>query len=154
MMNSTKTIRRKIVTDYDDTKRMSLEKSCPDPNCLGFLEPDRISVSPFPYVHADVNLVCDHCATKYTFGIPAHHASGMTLYIYQNSGIPETLDHVPDEPPVCPFHEREMKLTKIFGNRAGKKHSWSYQYKCPECYLVKHLEKDGEELAPKDLENN
>lgn len=139
------------MTDYDDTTHLEVPKTCFE--CGTRFEVGHVSVSPFPYVHVDLNLRCPKCDMKFTFGIPAHHASGMTLYIYQSQGILKTLNHVPRSAPLCPFHDRFMKLTKIFGDRAGKKHDWRYQYKCPECYLVLHKDKDGSVLAPKDLKD-
>lgn len=105
---------------------------------------ERVIVSTWPYVHADIRLVCVNCDFKALFGIPEDPVVGMELIIWDDEPEKVLAKAREGETPLCPFHLKPMEITKIWGNRVRSDGKLRVQYKCPEWFLTFHKEVDRE----------
>jgi len=108
------------------------------PFCKIPLLPKRAIVSIWPYIHGDLELWCVDCGFTALFGIPADPVVGMELIILDS--VPETVLERANrvKRPVCPFHMKHMRLTKIFGNYIRDDDKIRLQWKCPKWFLTEH----------------
>jgi hypothetical protein len=134
-----KKVRLKRLKGFRDGYQVKFEPGalrCPTCNKLLLL--DYVIVSSWPYIHGDYCLICLLCGEKYLFGIPEDPVVGMELIIW-DSHPDKALKRARQEPiPVCPFHIKKMKLTKIFGDYIRSDGKLRLQWKCAEWFLTDH----------------
>lgn len=108
------------------------------PACKQVLLFKRTIVSSWPYIHADIELYCVNCGFTALFGIPEDPVVGMELVIWDTEPELVLKRAREEERPICPFHFRKMRLTKIFGDFIITDGTMRLQYKCPEWFLTHH----------------
>lgn len=108
------------------------------PACKTPLLLDYVIVSSWPYIHGDYCLTCVRCGFKALFGIPEDPVVGMELVIWDSHPQKVLQRALKEKTPVCPFHLKEMKLTKIFGDYIRSDNTIRLQWKCPEWFLTDH----------------
>ena len=134
-----KKVRLKRLKGFRDGYQVKFELGalrCPACNKLLLL--DYVIVSSWPYIHGDYCLLCVGCGFKALFGIPEDPVVGMELIIWDRNPD-KALKRAQKEPlPICPFHLKPMKLTKIFGDYIRSDGKLRLQWKCPEWFLTEH----------------
>lgn len=113
---------------------VELEPICP--NCDGLrLGTEKVILSDWPYLHADVQRSCRDCEWKGIHGIPMDHDDGTELLLYDvdTEKADQVLRRV--EFPECDWHGETMEPSKIM--MVGNGDVPFVQFKCPECYLVR-----------------
>ena len=147
-----KKVRLKRLKGFRDGYHITFEAGslmCPMCKLIGTKTPlllDYVIVSSWPYIHSDYSLMCLRCGFKALFGIPEDPVVGMELIIWDSK--PEEVLKVAckEKRPLCPFHQKRMKLTKIFGDYIRDDDQIRIQWKCSEWFLTEHrnVPKNGE----------
>ena len=108
------------------------------PACETPLLLDYVIVSSYPYIHTDYSLICLRCGYKALFGIAEDPILGMELIIWDRDP-PHVLSRaLKEETPICPFHLKKMRMTKIFGDYIRSDGTIRIQWKCSKWFLTEH----------------
>ena len=118
------------------------------PACKTPLLLDYIIVSSWPYIHGDYSLKCLRCGFQALFGIPEDPVVGMELIVWDSDPQTVLTLALQEESPICPFHYKKMKLTKIFGDYIRDDDKIRVQWKCAEWFLTEHKD------VPRNAESN
>jgi len=93
----------------------------------------------WPYAHCDFQLECPKCLWQGTFGVAVNPLFGMELIIWDTQPQKVLEQALQIEAPVCPFHNKRMVLTKVWGNKVMDPPTYMrVQWKCPEWFLTAH----------------
>lgn len=105
-----------------------------------FMTPYALIISKFPYIHGDLACRCLRCGKMVQFGVPEDKNSGLSLIIWDTNPKRALKEALKAKPPICPFHNTPMILTKIFGDKVGylTYKEMKIQFKCPTCFLTAH----------------
>ena len=135
-----KAVRMKRLKGFKDGYHITFEQGalrcplCKTPMFLNY-----IIVSSWPYIHGDYCLNCLRCGFKALFGVPEDPVVGMELIIWDSKPIEVLAIAEGLERPICPFHLKKMKVTKIFGDYIRDDDQIRVQWKCSEWFLTEHL---------------
>ena len=131
-------VRLERLKHFRDGYQVKFDRVLLCPACKSPLLLKYVIVSSWPYIHGDYCLNCLKCGFEALFGIPEDPVVGMELIIW-DSEPSKVLKQARKEPiPVCPFHLKKMKLTKIFGDYIHSDDKIRLQWKCPEWFLTEH----------------
>lgn len=132
--------RKKRLKGFKDGYAIEFHHALRCPACRTPLLPTKLIVSSFPYLHADYFLTCLRCGYKAVFGVPEDPVIGMELIIWDTEPHKILKRALKEETPLCPFHNKKMRLTKIFGDLINTKEDViRIQWKCPEWFLTNHI---------------
>jgi len=93
----------------------------------------------WPYAHCDFQLACPKCLWEGTFGVATNPLFGLELIIWDSQPLIVLEEALKHETPVCPFHNKKMQLTKIWGDKVMEPPTiLRLQWKCPEWFLTAH----------------
>lgn len=109
------------------------------PTCGRKLGVKSVIQDSWPYQHTDLALSCELCGDKFVFGVPSTPLFGMETIIWDTE--PDVVYQLAKkvDAPVCPFHNRKMVITKIWGDKVMVNPDFiRVQWKCPEWFLTRH----------------
>lgn len=112
-----------------------------------------VVITDFPYVHADLKLACTYCDFEMLYGVPLDELAGMTLQIFDTQPLSRNYEGIKKlETPECPVHKKRMVMTKIFGDLVLDDGCFRVQFKCPKCFLTKHIDGRFDEKAKRKID--
>ena len=122
---------------YEENVVVGWSKPLTCSTCGEQLNPAVLRVETFPYIHADLKMVCT-CGEEYLIGIPHRRDSGLSLHVYDSNPAEAVTYQQNLTPRICRFGHGAMNMTKIFGDWVLGEEQVEYQWKCSTCFLTRH----------------
>lgn len=119
--------------------RINFRGTAQCPVCNTQLRLKWLLVDAWPYAHCDFQLQCTKCLWEGTFGVATNPLFGLELIIWDTKPLDVLEQALKLEAPVCPFHNKKMLLTKIWGDKVMEPPTFiRVQWKCSEWFLTAH----------------
>jgi hypothetical protein len=134
-------VHNKLMTNKTDSWELNshdtkydLPKFCPEIGCTGYLQSTYVYIGTYPYIHADITLVCSECKHKFNFCFPLNRKMTFGYTIYDSSLIRK-----PEPKIFCPFGHGLLEPVRMYGDEVFSDGTKKLQIRCPVCFFSQRV---------------